>query len=465
MKFVQYINLGFVLGALVPPTRAIAVDLDKRDAAGTATVSLSEPSGKPQNLASGFIYGFPSNPDGSANSDIPQRFIKDIGFNYCRAGGAQMSNSLGWVANQYEGRWKSTLSNYRTTRRYKARFTLLVHDLWGADSLQSNGFRYPGDDGKWKDFDKFLGQVIADIKLNGMTPGLDIDIWNEPDLDLFWKAPQPQYLAMWKRAYETIRKELPDVPITGPSTTTPPSLDNTWWNNYLKYIARTKTVPDVYSWHLLNPERNLRESKEQFEVLRKRYGLPEKPLNINEYAWVGNDEQSPAGAVFYISQLERHNAQGLRANWGSGPKLQDLMANLLIKNDDDYSPTGEWHVYSYYYKEMRGQRVATSPSDDEFFEVYATRGGTAGTVRVLASVRPVAGKKTYNLVIKGLHSVKITGKTVRVRTKRFDGPNRETSIQGPVDLGTFKHTIRNDQINFWITPDEVTQAYAFEFEL
>ncbi|KAH7122116.1 glycoside hydrolase superfamily [Dactylonectria estremocensis] len=435
MKFYQLAALGCLLsGSLAAVTPA------KRDAAGTATVFLDEPSGKPEKLASGFIYGLPDNVDGTANTDIPQKYFKDMGFNYCRAGGAQ-APAKGWALNQYEGRWKSALSNYRTTRRHGGKFILLIHDLWGADGTQGAGFPYPGDKGSWKKWNQFLDQVFEDIRENNMIPGLEIDIWNEPDLGLFWNAPQTQYLNLWKRTYERIRL------------------------NYLKYIARTNTIPDIYSWHLLNPERNVRESKEQFQSLLKKCKLPERPININEYAWVGNDEQSPAGAVFYISQLERHNAHGLHANWGSNGGLHDLMANVLVSGNGDYSPTGEWHVYSYYSKEMKGQRVATSPSDDELFEVYATRGGGAGSVKVLAAIRPVAGKKTYDLSISGLSALKIKGSTVRVRTKRFDGPTRETAISGPVDLGVFRHTIRNDQINFWVSADAVTSAFAFEFEI
>ncbi|KAF4462826.1 glycoside hydrolase family 39 [Fusarium albosuccineum] len=459
MKFHEIVALGSVLGSYFSSSVLGAANPVKRDIAGTATVFLDEPSGKPDKLASGWIYGFPDNPDGTANTDIPQKYIKDVGFNYNRAGGAQ-TPFKGWARNEYEGRWKSSLSNYRTTRRNGGKFILLIHDLWGADSTQGKGFPYPGDKGSWKDWNAFLDQLFSDITKNKMTAGLEIDIWNEPDLNLFWDAHPNTVSQLIPR-----RKELPDVHITGPSTTVPPTLDSEWWQNYMKYIARTNTIPDSYSWHLLRTDRNLRESKQQFDTLRKKHKLPERPININEYAWL-DEKQSPAGAVFYISQLERHNAHGLRANWASTGQLHDFLANLLVKNNaGDYSPTGEWHVYKYYSQEMKGNRVATSPSDDEFFDVFATRGNSAGSVKVLASIRPGAGKKTYNLSISGLSSLKIKGSNVNIRTYRFDGPTRFTAVGGPVDLGTYRHTIKNDQITFWVAADAITQAFAFEFEM
>ncbi|KAF5617038.1 glycoside hydrolase family 39 [Fusarium tjaetaba] len=137
-------------------------------------------------------------------------------------------------------------------------------------------------------------------------------------------------------------------------------------------------------------------------------------------------------------------SHGLGANWASQGQLHDFLANLLVKNS---SPAGEWHVYQYYSQAMKGNRVGTSRSDDELFEVYATRGGSAGTVKILAAIRPVARKKTCNLSITGLSGVKVKGPTVRIRTYRFDGPNVSTAVGAPVNLGTFKHTTKNDQVS------------------
>jgi hypothetical protein len=61
----------------------------------------------------------------------------------------------------------------------------------------------------------------------------------------------------------------------------------------------------------------------------KTYGLPLKPLNVDEYATYA--EQVPAGTAWWISQLERVNAIGLRGNWLSTTQLHDFMASLLGK--------------------------------------------------------------------------------------------------------------------------------------
>lgn len=102
-------------------------------------------------------------------------------------------------------RFASTLSNYRTARKYGAKFNLLVADLWGFDGGEGTSAPSPGDSGNWTDYDNFLTQLISDVTSNGMTPGLTIDIWNEPDLSGTWFKPQSQFLDMWGRGFARFR--------------------------------------------------------------------------------------------------------------------------------------------------------------------------------------------------------------------------------------------------------------------
>jgi hypothetical protein len=169
----------------------------------TATVDLSQDTGPVQRLASGLLYGVPDTPN-----QIPSHFYTDIGFNYLRAGGAQVpSPGRGWIHGQteYVNRFKSALSNYRTARQFNAKFIFLIHDLWGADGTQAKDAKYPGDKGDWGEWDRYLTQVIHDMKANGMVEGVQIDIWNEPDLKAFWDRDMNQYLSMWGRTFHQLR--------------------------------------------------------------------------------------------------------------------------------------------------------------------------------------------------------------------------------------------------------------------
>jgi hypothetical protein len=166
---------------------------------GVATVNLSANTGPAKQLAAGWIYGFPDNGT-EVSSLIPEHFVRDTKLLATRSGGAQIP-SRGWVAGlkDYVGRFNSTLSNYRTTRHYGGDFILLVHDLWGADGGSIKTF--PGDEGNWTLTDAFLRQLANDIRRNNMLDGLVIDLWNEPDLSIFWARSWDQYLQYYVRSH------------------------------------------------------------------------------------------------------------------------------------------------------------------------------------------------------------------------------------------------------------------------
>lgn len=51
----------------------------------------------------------------------------------------------------------------------------------------------------------FFGQLISDLKENDMLEGLVFDIWNEPELTIFWNRTWDQYLDYYVRAHRIIR--------------------------------------------------------------------------------------------------------------------------------------------------------------------------------------------------------------------------------------------------------------------
>lgn len=184
--------LGAVAGSPLVPRDSV-----------TAVVNLGNNTGTPGHLASGILYGIPDTKD-----QIPTKFYTDMGFNYARAGGAQVpSPGRGWIwgLSEYKNRFASALSNYQSTIEHGGKFIFLIHDLWGADGTQNSSAPYPGDNGDWTSWDNYLNQWISDMNANSATSNLVIDIWNEPDLSVFWNREQTQYLQMWGRTYARIR--------------------------------------------------------------------------------------------------------------------------------------------------------------------------------------------------------------------------------------------------------------------
>jgi hypothetical protein len=184
---------------------ADAFNIPKRSL-GTAYVDVSKSNGAATTLASNFIYGFPDS-GVDASSAIPDHFLTDIKFQAARAGGAQVA-AAGWAyggRSAYQGRFNSTLSNYRSARKYGASFYLLPHDLWGSQGGSTTSTPFPGDNGNWTEMEAFLDQLVLDMTANNMTNGVVIDLWNEPDLEGFWARPWDQYLEYISRAHRIFK--------------------------------------------------------------------------------------------------------------------------------------------------------------------------------------------------------------------------------------------------------------------
>ncbi|KAH7007690.1 glycoside hydrolase family 39 protein [Ilyonectria destructans] len=443
----------------------------KRAVLGTATVNLAIPQGTPSHYASGFIYGIPDTPN-----QIPDHFYTDIGFRYTRAGGSQLpAPARGWVYgnNEFQNRFNSALSNYKTARQHGARFQLLVADLWGADGTAK--IAMPGDNGDWASFDQFLNTLFASITGNNMIDGLDFETWNEPDLTgVFWQRDQAQYLQMWAHAYPRIRAALPNTPIVGPCSSSQPSTSNSWYAQYYPFVLSNHSVPDIYCWHEEASGDDVARDIQNNAAALSHYGLPANPVIINEYGVL--NEQNPGSSAWYISRLERYNTTGLRGNWASGYSLHDYFGNLLGKpgatqdctssacnTTAGYWGNGEYNVYKYYNLNMTGQRVQTIGSPDNLFDIYATRDGKK-SVKMLCGSRLTSG--TWDILVTGLDAIGLpSAGTITIQAYQFNYVDGQFgNVPAPVNQGTYPHTYSGNQLVFYVSPDTTT-GYAFEFVL
>jgi hypothetical protein len=193
-------------------------------------------------------------------------------------------------------------------------------------------------------------------------------------------------------------------------------------------------------------------------------------VNINEYGiWA---EQVPSGSAWWIAQLERVDAFGLRGNWLSGEALHDFLAGLVGKPDattsynyteDGYWPTPAWQVYKYYALNMTGTRVQTTPTADLRGEVYAVV--DVDIVRLLVGSRVATG--TFYIQMENLLDVGLPESgTLNIHTWGFPGTDDHyAELDSPADLGWYGHTYSGNTVSFPIYQEDVYTAYAFEFAL
>ena len=258
------------------------------------------------------------------------------------------------MSGRYDRRWNATRAQLLRTRSLGGEFVLLPHDLWGAD-----GYPISPLPRRQRQLDR-LRQLPhpADQRRAGDRAPVQWDIWNEPNITLFWNRPQSQYFELWRRTYQRIRAAFPSQLIVGPSCACVPSTGG-WWTQYLDYVKANNVVPDIISWHSLpgDPVANVATAN---TTLDSRGIAHPRPYQINEYG--ASNEQNPGDGAWYIARLERAGADGLRANWAGGGNLHNDLGNLLTRNSSgQYQPKGEWWVYNFYASQT-GQIASVTPS-------------------------------------------------------------------------------------------------------
>ena len=129
-----------------------------------------------------------------------------MGWRWGKGGGAQLSDYGGWYTGTkgYRGRFESTLANYKTCRAVGADFHIYVHDLWGTDHANQNS-KWPGDSGDWSSYGQFVKQLMADVAGQMDPTYVTWDVWNEPDISIFWRRNTQQWVELYVRTHKLIR--------------------------------------------------------------------------------------------------------------------------------------------------------------------------------------------------------------------------------------------------------------------
>ena len=436
-------RIVWILAGALAAFAVVAAPSPARADDQSVSVNFAATAAAPTYRASGWIYGMTEN-----GTNPPSNFFTDVKFRAMRAGGAQLSGG-GWQGGGYDRRWNATRAQMLRTKALGGTFILLPHDLWGADG--ANIPRYPGDNGNWTDYNNFLTRVIADVKATGVP--VQWDIWNEPNISIFWNRPQSQYFELWRRTYQRLRADLPGTLIVGPSYAGVPTTNNgAWWNQYLDYVKANNVVPDIFSWHSLpgDPVANVAAAN---TTLGARGIAHPRPYQINEYG--ASDEQNPGDGAWYITRLERAGADGLRANSASGGNLHNDLGNLLTHNSaGQYQPKGEWWVYNFYAGQT-GSTVSTTASAG--YDAYATK--AAGNAKVL-----VGGGRTTGTIAVNLQGLETTSGVVidnraRVVVQRIPY-NNGGAVTGPVTVQDGLVSLNGNAARVTIANNTITDAYT-----
>jgi xylan 1,4-beta-xylosidase len=154
--------------------------------------------------------------------------------------------------------------------------SFLPHDL--ASDPGKTVFDYRGIISPPRDL-QLWGWLVGELTRHlGQRFGADavrdwpFEIWNEPNLQVFWSGSQSDYLALYDASVRAIKAVDERIPVGGPSTSAAG-----WVDDLLEHAAQTGVPLDFLSTHTYGlPPLDLRPAAE-------RYGRPGIPLYWTEW--------------------------------------------------------------------------------------------------------------------------------------------------------------------------------------
>jgi hypothetical protein len=409
-----------------PPTPPSAED--------SVTLDMAVAQGAPTYLASGFIYGIAE--DGT---QPPTALLSDIKVKGFRAGRGQAE---GCGAQAWATHWNVIKAYYARAKEVGATYLLLVSDDYGYFCT------WPGDGGDWTGLTTFMTQLISNVQAAGMTgPDVRWELWNEPELSLFWNGTQAQWLETWKHAYQQIRAAIPGAVIEGPSLATGPG--GSWMNTFLDYAKTNDVMPDYISWHEegggADPVADLATIN---RGLTTRGITGVKGFDANEYGTTS--EQNPGHSAWFLARFDRAGFQGLRGNWADATFFSN-MAELVAAN---WQPNSQYWVYKRY-ADQTGLRTSVTAGTQVDAVAYQDA-CAAKSIIVVGNKGGVTG--SVNVVIKNIPAWLQTGGATKVLLEKM--PTGNAALNAPAVVTNAAATVTCNATTVTIDWATATDGYV-----
>jgi hypothetical protein len=319
-------------------------------------VDLASEEGPSNGVGLGFLYGVTG--DGSQPSE---ELLEPLRMNAFRAGGHM---TRGWIEDGYQyGPATQTIvdsvvdqAERFTAPPYEAQYQVILSDVYGAFGGQPENTMYPCDNGDCSNWADFVATVVGTLRDTGMP--MSYDIWNEPDIDIFWTrgVNSEQYFQMWDTAVREIRRVDPDAVILGPSFAYTPDRRPEQWQTWLAHTKTADTLPDWIANHTLGVvDDPVEVGQDTLEALAAN-GIDPLPMSANEYQPA--DMQTTNVLAWYLARFAQSDYDNaLRGNWLCC--LTPNLTGLLAETGSGWQPTGLWWTMRAY-ADMTGTLVATS---------------------------------------------------------------------------------------------------------
>ena len=321
------------------------------------SVNLASVTGPATGVGEGFLYGISQ--DGTQPAD---QYMQPLHINAFRGGGWF---SGGWIKDGYQygpatkADIASIIAQAKRLERppyHQVQYQLLVSDLYGANAGQPADTMYPCTNGDCSNWITFIDSTVSALQASGLK--FAYDIWNEPELSIFWKpgVNTPQYFQMWDTAYREIRRIAPGATIVGPSFAFTPQRNPGEWQTWLAHVKAAGTVPDMITNHDEGDVDDPVTVSQAIDSDVAAAGLPRIRLSANEYQPA--DRQTAGVTAWYLARFAQSGyTNAMRGNWQCCmiPNLTGVLAHAA----SGWAPTGNWWAMRSY-ADLTGSLVSTS---------------------------------------------------------------------------------------------------------
>jgi hypothetical protein len=325
-------------------------------AAESLSVDLSAPTRPATAVGEGFLYGVSQ--DGTQPVDS---LLQPLGITAFRGGGHV---SRGWIGDGYQygsGTQADVNSVIAQAKRltqppYHAQYQVIVSDIYGADGGQPSNTTYPCDNGNCSNWVTFIDKAVGALQASGLK--LAYDIWNEPDISVFWTRGMnsTQYFQMWDTAYREIRRVAPGALIVGPSLAFTPQSNPGEWQTWLAHAKSAGTLPDEITNHDEGDVDDPVTVSQSLNNAMSSAGISPIPLSANEFQPA--DRQTAGVTAWYLARFAQSGYKNaMRGNWNCC--LTPNLTGILTQSGGSWAPTGSWWAFRAY-ADLTGSLVSTS---------------------------------------------------------------------------------------------------------
>ncbi|WP_308159143.1 alpha-galactosidase [Curtobacterium sp. ISL-83] len=231
-------------------------------------------------------------------------------------------------------------------------------------------------------------------------------------------AGRDRFLADWVTIHQAIRSVDPAARIAGPNESRyhPDRV-----TDFLTFAAAHDVLPDVMSWHELQPSSLERYPNHyaHYRALERHLGLNPLPINIDEY---GNrrDMSNPGQLIQWLALFEDTKVDADLAYWTMAGNLDDHAVGINQAN-------GGWWLL-HWYASLTGQTVG----------VATQHAGVRDSVRAIAArdgavLRVIVGG-TADAIALRVAELPSGHKDVRLRISQVTWSGYEGDAQAPVVL-------------------------------